>query len=127
MRLEMLPILLGILAGIVGFALVADAAIPDGSLVPSDRRRLPRAPRSLSGEVALGLGILAIASALVGRDHWRYSIVAMLVALICCSLGIALNWRYVTAMVISRPAAGGEVDAGRASRRPDDDGRMHIR
>ena len=113
MRLETLPILLGILVGIVGIALVADAVIADGTLVTSDRRRHPRAPRSLHGEAALGIGILAVAAALIGRDHWRYSIVAMLVALLFCSLGIALNWHYVTAMVIGRPVPVAKGDAER--------------
>lgn len=105
MRLETIPLILGGLFGLIGLVLLADAVIADGSFAPAERRQRARAQRNLWGEAILGVGILAVAAALIGRDVWRYTTVAMLAALVLCVLGLALNWRYVGSMLSGRPTA----------------------
>lgn len=105
MRLETLPLILGGLFGLVGLVLLADAVIPDGTFVPRERRQRSRVKRNHWGEAMLGLGILSVAAALIGRDSWRYSTVAMLAALVLCVLGLAMNWRYMASMMAARPQA----------------------
>jgi hypothetical protein len=102
-----------VLAGVV---LAADALIPDGTFVRAERRRRPRAVRHLSGEAVLGAGIVLVGVALIGRDGWRYTTVAMLGAFILCAVGVALNWQYVRDMAFGtssgppgRAAAGSVV------------------
>jgi hypothetical protein len=100
MRLEILPILLGILAAIAGLALVFDAVLRDGVFIAPERRRRARAPRHHLGEGLFGAGLCVIALALVSGDVWRYTTVAMLAALILCAAGTVLNWRYFRGMMI---------------------------
>jgi hypothetical protein len=104
MRLETLPVILGILFALAGLALVADAAIPDGALLRPERRHGPRPRRHLAGEAALGLGVACVGVALMGRDAWRYTTVAVLAAFILCAVGVALNWRYMRAMMLGGTA-----------------------
>ena len=104
MRLETIPLIFGGLLGLIGLVLLADAVIADGSFAPTERRRRARAQRNHWGEAILGLGILAVAAVLIGRDAWRYTTVAMLAALVLCALGLALNWRYVASMLAGRPS-----------------------
>ena len=99
MRLETLPVILGILFVVAGLALVADGLAPDGALVRPDRRRSPRPQRHHAGEAVLGVGVACVGVALIGRDAWRYTTVAILVAFVLCVVGVALNWRYVRAMM----------------------------
>jgi hypothetical protein len=105
MRLETLPVLVGVLVTLVGLALVADAAIPDGALMRPERRRRPRPQRHHAGEAALGLGVACVGAALIGRDAWAYTTVAILAALVLGVVGVVLNWRYVRGMML------GDVEA----------------
>src|SRR5919202_1514326 len=105
MRLETLPVIVGVLVTLVGLALVADAAIPDGALMRPERRRRPRPQRHHAGEAALGLGVACVGVALIGRDAWAYTTVAILAALILCVVGVVLNWRYVRGMMLGDTGA----------------------
>ena len=96
MRIEYLPILFGVLVGLLGVGLVADAWLPDRdpSLHVRERRRRARAERSRGGEAAVGLAIVVLGVALIGRDQWSWTpwIVGLAVALL--ALGGILNRRY---------------------------------
>lgn len=127
MRLETLPLILGGLFGLIGLTLLADAMIPDGSFAPAERRRGTRAQRNLWGEAMLGMGILAVAAALIGRDAWRYTTIAMLAALVLCVLGLALNWRYVAAMLAGRSPALARESAADPRSGPERDREMPLR
>ncbi|MBC7788523.1 MAG: hypothetical protein H7Z74_01145 [Anaerolineae bacterium] len=116
MRLETIPLILGGLFGLMGLVLLADAVIRDGSFAPTERRQRARAQRNLWGEAILGFGILAVAAALIGRDVWRYTTVAMLAALVLCVLGLALNWRYVASMLAGRPSGRVTETSSRSSK-----------
>jgi hypothetical protein len=107
MRLELIPVILGVLVGLVGLVLVADAVLPDGTFVPTERRRAPRPGRSLLGEAVLGVGVMLIAAALIGRDGWRYGTLAVLLAFLLCAVGLVLNWRYVRGLLVGVPASAG--------------------
>ena len=95
MRLEHLPIILGLLFVAAGIALIADALLREEPLMMRDRRKRERAPRHRGGQAAIGLGAIAVAVALIGRDEWRYGTLAVLLGVVAFGAGVWLNWRYV--------------------------------
>ena len=59
MRIETIPLIIGLLVALVGLGLVADAWIPEDVPGFRERRRRQRTERHLGGEAAIGLGVLA--------------------------------------------------------------------
>ena len=55
MRVELIPLILGVLAALVGLGLLADAWIPEDMTGFRERRRTARTERSLGGEAAIGI------------------------------------------------------------------------
>lgn len=108
MRLEHLPLVLGLLFVVAGVALIADALLREQPLMVTDRRKRSRAPRHRGGQVAIGVGTLAVAAALFGRDAWRYGTVAVLLGVVAFASGVWLNWPYVRDFMLG-PAARPDV------------------
>jgi len=104
MRVETLPLILGILVGLVGLAILADAWLPEEMPFRTDRRRRERTERSLGGEAAIGLGVMCLAAAIIGRDTWEYSIVAVIAGAALILLGVLLNWSYLRERISHRGA-----------------------
>lgn len=121
MRLEHLPILLGLLTGVLGLALVLDALIPDGTFASRERRKRERPERNKRGELALGAGVLLMSAALLGRDTWRYTNLAILLALVLFLIGVGLNYKYVRGLMF------GPVVGRRYKRREADKPRSDFR
>lgn len=107
MRIEYLPIIFGVIVGLLGIGLVADAWLPDREPAAQlhERRRRLRAERSRGGEAAVGLAIVVLGIALIGRDQWSWTpwIVGLAVALL--ALGGLLNRRYFRQELDFRAAA----------------------
>ncbi|HJU91020.1 MAG TPA: hypothetical protein VJ672_16665 [Gemmatimonadaceae bacterium] len=104
MRLETIPILAGLLLAVPGLALIADAFIKDGTFFP-ERRSRPRPERHKLGEAAFGVGLLFVSAALIGGDRWRFTTLSVVIALLFCTAGVALNHKYVRGMMFG-PALG---------------------
>lgn len=121
MRLEYLPIILGLLTGVLGAALVLDALIPDGALASRERRKRERPERHRKGELSLGAGVLLMSAALLGRDTWRYTNLAILLALVLFLVGVGLNYKYVRGLMF------GPVVGRRWKRRDSDKPRSDLR
>ena len=102
MRVETIPIILGILVALVGVGLIADAWLPEHVLHRSERRRKARAERHLGGEAAIGAGILCMAAALIGRDTWRYGTIAVILGTVVFVLGAWLNRAYLKERISNR-------------------------
>ena len=105
MRLEHIPIILGILIGLVGASLLADAWLPDNTFVAHERRRRQRAERHRGGEALLGVGALCMAAAFIGRDSWRYGTIAVMLGTVLLVAGAVLNWRFLREVITFRGAA----------------------
>jgi hypothetical protein len=104
-RLEHIPIIVGVLVALFGVGLLYDAIASDYSLVARERRRRPRAERNRLGEGAVAIGTLCMAAALIGRDVWRYGTLTVFVGAALLVLGTILNWRYLgEIMTLSGPA-----------------------
>ena len=105
MRLELIPVLLGILVGLFGVGLIYDALAPDRAAFASERRRRERAERNRIGEAAVGVGTLCMAAALVGRDVWRFGTVAVIASTVLLLTGALLNRRYLKEILTFRGPA----------------------
>jgi hypothetical protein len=95
MRLEIVPLILGVVIGLVGLGLLFDAWAPDDIVVTAERRQRPRRDRDRMGEALVGLGVLAMAAAFVGRDTWRYSIITVIAGAVLMLWGIKRNGGYI--------------------------------
>jgi len=104
MRLEIIPLILAAIVGLIGLGLVFDAWTPDEIIVKNERRRRPRVERSRGGEALIGLGVLCMAAAFGGRDTWKYSVVAVIAGTVLLLLGAYANRRYLGAAVSNRGA-----------------------
>ena len=102
MRAETIPLVLGCLVALLGVGVIADAWLPERVLYHSERRRRARADRNLRGETAIGLGVLCMAAALIGRDTWAYSTVAVIVGTLLLILGAWLNRAYLRERISNR-------------------------
>ena len=65
MRLEQIPLFIGVVVAILGLGLVLDAQLPEGFSPSRERRRRERVERHRGGETLVGLGIIAGAAALM--------------------------------------------------------------
>jgi len=104
MRLEWVPIIVGVLVGLLGLGLVFDAWTPDDIIVKRERRRRPRVERSRSGEASIGVGVICMGAAFIGRDTWRYSVVAVIVGTLFLLIGAIGNRRYFAQAIANRGA-----------------------
>ncbi|HYC50645.1 MAG TPA: hypothetical protein VEB19_05980 [Gemmatimonadaceae bacterium] len=107
MRLETIPLILGVLIGLIGLGLVLDAWLKDDLIVSAERRKRPRRPRNRFGEALVGFGILAMGAAFVGRDTWPYSTVAVIAGSVLLLWGAWLNSSYFRDLGSRRKPADG--------------------
>ena len=112
-RIETVPLIIGVLIAMLGIGIMFDAWTPD-TIVAHERRRRPRVERHRNGEAMIGLGVLALAAAFIGRDDWRYSILVVIVGALFLVLGAILNRRYIHDLFVNRGPLRrrGESDQG---------------
>jgi hypothetical protein len=104
MRIELAPIVIGIIVGLLGIGLLFDAWTADEFIVRRDRRRRPRTERDRTGEALIGFGVIGMAAAFVGRDTWRYSVVAVIAGTVLLLLGAFRNRRFLADAISNRGA-----------------------
>jgi hypothetical protein len=112
MRIEIIPLILAGLVGLMGFALLFDAWTPDNTIIKAERRRAPRIERSRPGEALVGLGVLCMAAAFAGRDTWSYSVIASIAGIVLLVLGSWANRAFLGEAIVHR---------GSVRRRPEPD------
>jgi hypothetical protein len=115
MRLETLPLVLGVLLGLLGLAMVVDAWVVDEIAVSDERRRRFRVPRDRWGEALLGLGIIAMAAAFAGRDTWRYTVVSVIAGAVLLLWGLKRSAGYLRG-VFTRSDVPGPSEGSRRVR-----------
>jgi hypothetical protein len=86
----------------LGIGIMFDAWTPDEALASRERRRRPRIERHRNGEAMIGLGVLALAAAFLGRDNWRYSTLVVIIGALFLVVGAVLNARYVRELFVNR-------------------------
>ena len=105
MRLEQVPLFLGVIVAILGLGLVLDAQLPEGFSQPRERRRRERTERNRPGETLMGLGVIAMAAALIGSDEWRFGTLAVLAGVVLLGTGAWLNRDYLREVFVFRGAS----------------------
>jgi hypothetical protein len=113
---EMIPLVFGVIVALIGLAILADAWLPEELPFHTERRRRARTERSLGGEALIGIGVLCMAAAIIGRDTWAYSIVAVIAGTVLFVIGAFMNRRYLKDRITNRGALrrGGGGRAHRA-------------
>lgn len=119
-RVEMIPIVAGVVVALIGLAILADAWLPEEMTHRGERRRAQRTERSLAGEACIGLAVLCVAAALIGRDTWRYNTVAMIAGSVLFLFGVFANRRYLRDRMVNRGALrrGAPADKKPEPKRP---------
>ena len=105
MRLEYLPIVLGVVVLLISLGVIYDAFAPQGLPRFRERRRRPRTPINPRGQALMGAGMAAMAAALIGRDTWRFGTVAVIVGAVLLIAGGVLNRAYLKEALLNRGAA----------------------
>ena len=120
MRLEQIPLFFGVIVAILGLALVLDAQLPEGFSPARERRRRERPERHRGGQSLVGVGIIAISAALIGRDTWRFGTLSVLAGVLLVAAGAWLNREYLRESMVFRGAArrGEKRHAPRAESTP---------
>jgi hypothetical protein len=115
MRLEHIPLIIGAIVALIGLGLIADGLMADTAMPTTERRRRMRTERNRPGQAIVGLGILCMAAALVGRDTWRYGTVAVLAGAVLSLIGVVLNRAFLKEALLFRgPARRSDPTAGEA-------------
>lgn len=105
MRLEQLPILIGVLIALLGLTILLDAWQAGGVAPLRERRRRARAVPNKAGQSLVALGTLCMAAALMGRDTWRWGTIAVLAGITLLLVGATLNRTYLKEVLLFRGAA----------------------
>jgi hypothetical protein len=105
MRLEQLPILIGVLVALIGLTILLDAWQAGGVSPLRERRRRTRAVPHKAGQTLVAIGTLCMAAALMGRDTWRWATISVLAGSALLIIGAVMNRQYLKEVLLFRGAA----------------------
>ena len=122
MRLEQIPIILGVIVALIGLTIALDAWQKGGVAPLRERRRRTRAVPHKAGQTLVALGTLCMAAALIGRDTWRWGTIAVLAGSALLVIGAIINRAYLKEVLLFRGAArrgqGGDDKNSRLNQTP---------
>ena len=118
MRLELVPVILGLIVLVLGVAILWDAwgEHPMGPM--RERRRRTRATINSRGESSVGFGMMLLGAALIGRD-WRFETLTVLAGTLLVLWGGFENREYIREMLFFRGAARRGLGDTTVERPPD--------
>jgi len=105
MKLEQVPIVLGVLVCLIAAGIIYDALSPEAGRPFRERRRRQRAEINTPGEWLVALGTACLGASLIGRDDWRWGTVAVLAGVALLVLGGILNWAFLRETLLFRGAS----------------------
>jgi hypothetical protein len=105
MKLEQLPILLGVLVALIGLTILLDAWQTGGVAPLRERRRRTRAVPHKAGQTLVAIGTFCMAAALMGRDTWRWATISVLAGSALLIIGAIMNRQYLKEVLLFRGAA----------------------
>ena len=105
MRIETIPLILGILIALSGVAVWADGR-GDPDIGPMrERRRRIRASIDPIGEQLVGVGTTLLGIALIGRDTWRFGTLVVILGALLVVWGAVRNRHYIQEILLFRGVA----------------------
>lgn len=105
MKVEQLPLLLGVLVALGALTILLDAWQAGGVAPLRERRRRTRAVPNKGGQTLVAFGTMCMAAALLGRDTWRWGTIAVLAGSALLIIGAILNRAYLKEVLLFRGAA----------------------
>jgi len=105
MRLELLPVVIGVIVILVAAGIIYDAASPEPSRPFKERRRRQRAEINTPGEWLVALGTLCLGASLIGNEVWRWTTVMVLAGIVLLGVGAVMNRAFLREMLLFRGAA----------------------
>ena len=105
MRLEQVPIILGIIVALIGLTIALDAWQAGGVAPFRERRRRTRAVPQKTGQTLVAIGTICLGIALIGRDTWRYTTITVLIGVVLLVVGAIMNRVYLREVLFFRGAA----------------------
>ena len=120
MRIETAPLLLGIIVLVIAAAIIADAIVAGDSSILGERRSRARPERNRPGQIIFGVGMLCVAAVLIGRDQWRFTTLAIAVAVVLVVIGAGLNVRYIRGSLLG-PVLGHSHKRRETDRQPPEE------
>ena len=105
MKLEQIPIVLGVVVLLVALAIGYDAFSPEERRPFKERRRRRRADLNRGGELLVALGTASMGAALIGRDSWRWGNIAVFAGVALLIAGTSLNRQFLKELLLFRGAS----------------------
>ena len=105
MRLELIPVLLGVLFVLLSAGIIYDAAAPSSIRPFRERRRRQRAEIDRTGEWFVALGIAGLGASMIGTELWRYTTIVVIAGIALLITGVILNRGYLREILMFRGAA----------------------
>jgi predicted type IV restriction endonuclease len=104
-RLEQLPIVVGVLVFLIALAIGYDSMSPEERRPFKERRRRQRAELNRGGELLVAFGTASMAAALMGRDSWRWGNIAVFAGVALLVAGASLNRIFLKELLLFRGAS----------------------
>ena len=105
MRLEYVPVVLGVLVLLIAAGIIYDALSPEAKRPFRERRRRQRAELDKPGEWMVALGMICLGAALIGNELWRWTTIAVISGVVLLVLGSIMNRTYLREMLLFRGAS----------------------
>lgn len=105
MRLELIPVLLGVVFVLLSAGIIYDAAAPSSIRPFRERRRRQRAEIDRTGESFVALGIACLGASMIGNELWRYTTIVVIAGVALLITGAILNREYLRELLLFRGAA----------------------
>jgi hypothetical protein len=126
MRLEQIPIVMGIIVALIGLTMALDAWQAGGIAPFRERRRRTRAVPHKLGQTLVAVGTICLGIALIGRDTWKYTTVTVLLGVVLLVVGAVMNRVYLREVLLFRGAAR-RGEGNESSRQKEPPGKSRIR
>ena len=129
MRLEYLPVVIGVLVILLGAGIVYDAASPAASRPFNERRRRQRAEIDTPGEWLVALGTLCLGASLIGNEVWRWTTVMVIAGIVLLTVGVVMNRTFLREVLLFRGPARrtSEFETPPIAQPRNDEPRLRIR
>jgi uncharacterized membrane protein HdeD (DUF308 family) len=109
MKLEMIPVIIGVLVCLLGIGICFVAFQPEALRPVRERRRRIRAEPHQTGQLLLGIGTICMGAALMGRDTWRFSNLVVFTGIAFIIVGGIMNREFLKELLLFRgPARRGD-------------------